>query len=160
VNREESKQNTRICAQYILLARELQLSLSTIPHLGLDSVIHSPITATAPNTVIYVYLPSIKDEDIKMLFKKLAPCTASSLLKANYATVASSKAPGADHWPHHVHSTKPPTPYQILNTTPSEPYSKARFTELVKIYHPDRCDHPAGHACAHLPPTTRLERFE
>lgn len=94
-----------------------------------------------------------------MLFKKLAPCTASNILRANYATVASPQASSRDHWPHPVQSTTPPTPYQIFSTTPSEPYSKARFTELVKIYHPDRCDHPAGHACAHLPATTRLERY-
>jgi curved DNA-binding protein CbpA len=90
-----------------------------------------------------------------MLLKKLAPCSTNVFIKAKYATIASAH----DHWHRLTNSNRPPTPYQILNIDPSAPYTKTQFTELVKIYHPDRCDHPSGHGSAHLPPEVRLERY-
>ena len=55
-------------------------------------------------------------------------------------------------------ATPPPTPYQIFALPPSAPYSKRRFYELVKLYHPDRhhCHHP-HHAA--LPFATKVERY-
>ncbi|OHF01994.1 DnaJ domain-containing protein [Colletotrichum orchidophilum] len=49
-----------------------------------------------------------------------------------------------------------PTPYDIFAIDKAAPYTKARFAELVKQYHPDR-----HHATAldSLPPQTRLERY-
>jgi len=50
-----------------------------------------------------------------------------------------------------------PTPYQIFNQKRGSPYSKKRFYELVKFYHPDRHDHhtsPEGLSYA-----TKLERY-
>jgi curved DNA-binding protein CbpA len=88
-----------------------------------------------------------------MLLKKLAPCTTNAFIKAKYVTVAH------DHWPQSTHPNRPLTPYEILDVDPSATYTKARFTELVKLYHPDRCDHPASHICSHLPPSVRLERY-
>ena len=41
-------------------------------------------------------------------------------------------------WPHLTLPNAVPTPYQILNLKKDSPYSKRRFYELVKIYHPDR----------------------
>ena len=42
-------------------------------------------------------------------------------------------------WPDPSHpSTRNPTPYQIFCISPTAPYSKSRFYELVKLYHPDR----------------------
>jgi len=90
-----------------------------------------------------------------MLLKKLVPCTSSVFIKAKYATIASAR----DHWYQSDNPNRPPTPYQILNIDPSAPYSKARFNELVKIYHPDRCDHPESDVCSHLPPAVRLDRY-
>lgn len=60
----------------------------------------------------------------------------------NYATIADKPPPRDDHsaqvsdfaWSLHP----APTPYQILNHTRGAPYSKHRFNELVKFYHPDR----------------------
>jgi curved DNA-binding protein CbpA len=85
-----------------------------------------------------------------MLVRPL-PSTAPKFLKAHYATVAH------DHWP----QTHPrhPTPYEILNQHPFKPYSRNRFNELVKLYHPDRKQHPASHICASLSQSVRLERY-
>ena len=65
-----------------------------------------------------------------------------------------------DHWPRAIHPHPLPTPYQILSHTRGTPYNKARFYELVKLYHPDRTDHPAHSTlCRHIPPSERLERY-
>lgn len=45
------------------------------------------------------------------------------------------------HWPELGDPPRHPSPYQIFNQNPQEPYSKdskRRFYELVKLYHPDR----------------------
>ncbi|MCJ1308650.1 hypothetical protein MMC25_002303 [Agyrium rufum] len=41
-------------------------------------------------------------------------------------------------WPRLPSATSIPTPYQIFHLHKDAPYSKRRFYELVKIYHPDR----------------------
>lgn len=50
------------------------------------------------------------------------------------------------------------TPYDVFKQDRGAPYSKSRFYDLVKIYHPDRpCnDHPL---CRHLTPEVRLQRY-
>ena len=44
-------------------------------------------------------------------------------------------------WPRHHSAFSIPTPYEIFKLHPSAPYSKRRFYELVKIYHPDSTIH-------------------
>ena len=57
-------------------------------------------------------------------------------------------------WP----TTVPFTPYDIFKLKRNAPYSKARYYELVKIYHPDRpCNgHPL---CKDISPEVRLHRY-
>ncbi|OWO99305.1 hypothetical protein B2J93_413 [Marssonina coronariae] len=50
-----------------------------------------------------------------------------------------------------------PTPYQIFDLTKGSPYSKRRYYELVKLYHPDRHDHDATNNG--LSYATKLERY-
>ena len=50
-----------------------------------------------------------------------------------------------------------PTPYEIFDQERGAPYSKSKFFELVKLYHPDRHHHYASHdPLAHA---VRLERY-
>lgn len=59
-----------------------------------------------------------------------------------YASVAASEPSGGDlSWP----SSSSFTPYDIFRQDRAAPYSKRRYYELVKIYHPDRPsnDHPS-----------------
>ncbi|KAK0611759.1 hypothetical protein B0T14DRAFT_530993 [Immersiella caudata] len=49
-----------------------------------------------------------------------------------------------------------PTPYEIFDQARGAPYSKLRFIELVKQYHPDRRHHTAHDGIPHL---TKLERY-
>jgi curved DNA-binding protein CbpA len=88
-----------------------------------------------------------------LYLRNIACVSSSTVFKAHYATVSRHE------WPSSSHPTRPLTPYQIMNVDPSAPYTKERFSSLVKIYHPDRCDHPENQACAHLPAEVRLERY-
>ncbi|KAH6653354.1 hypothetical protein BKA67DRAFT_593284 [Truncatella angustata] len=75
----------------------------------------------------------------------------------SYATVndrsrSCSGSPPPSKWP----SCANPTPYQIFDQQKKAPYSKARFYELVKIYHPDRHRQTPGDK---LTDDARLERY-
>ncbi|KAH8151615.1 uncharacterized protein LAJ45_04237 [Morchella importuna] len=48
-----------------------------------------------------------------------------------------------------------PTPYQIFHYNQQTPYSKARYFQLVKLYHPDH----ARHRNLHITEAVRVERF-
>lgn len=73
------------------------------------------------------------------------PCRSSGQYKPqqhNHAEFSTKNAPSdqsADlHWPKLSSSAAIPTPYQIFQLSKDAPYSKRRFYELVKLYHPDR----------------------
>lgn len=64
-------------------------------------------------------------------------------------------SPSSDFtWP----TTPSFTPYELFKLDREAPYTKTRFYDLVKIYHPDRpCnDHPL---CRNLSPEVRLQRY-
>lgn len=76
------------------------------------------------------------------------PCTRPPAKQLRtYATIA-DKPPRDDHShqsPDFAWSLHPaPTPYQILNHQRGTPYTKHRFNELVKFYHPDRTSRSAA----------------
>ncbi|KAF2259984.1 hypothetical protein CC78DRAFT_536721 [Lojkania enalia] len=79
----------------------------------------------------------------------------------HYAQHTSQSHPHSEEadltWPEPIHPHKSPTPYQILSIRPGEVYTKHRFYNLAKLYHPDRC-HPSS-PIAHLPNAVRLERY-
>lgn len=61
-------------------------------------------------------------------------------------------------WPKLLSATAIPTPYDIFQLEKGAPYSKLRFYELVKLYHPDRCSrHQNSSKC--LSPGVRIERY-
>jgi curved DNA-binding protein CbpA len=57
-------------------------------------------------------------------------------------------------WPEIATVDRIPTPYQIFGQKKGASYSKKRFYELVKLYHPDRHDPDDG-----IPYSTKLERY-
>lgn len=61
-------------------------------------------------------------------------------------------------WPKLQSPSAIPTPYQIFQQGEGAPYSKLRFYELVKLYHPDMCSHNHSRARS-LSPHVRVERF-
>lgn len=65
---------------------------------------------------------------------------------------------GSVRWPEKTSVNGIPTPYQIFDQKRGSKYSKARFYELVKIYHPDRHDH-TGSEDGGLSYSTKLERY-
>ena len=63
-------------------------------------------------------------------------------------------------WPASPSATTLPTPYEIFKQEKGTPYSKRRFYELVKIYHPDRNshnEHSSSSGC--LSQAVKLERY-
>jgi curved DNA-binding protein CbpA len=58
-------------------------------------------------------------------------------------------------WPETPNTT--PSPYQIFGQRKGSPYSKRRFYELVKLYHPDR--HSYSGSRSSLSYATKLERY-
>ena len=63
-------------------------------------------------------------------------------------------------WPDLRPAGTTPTPYQIFRLKKEEPYSKRRFYELVKLYHPDKHDHEdCAATCGHLPAAVKSERY-
>lgn len=62
-------------------------------------------------------------------------------------------------WPDDIitNTNTVPTPYQIFGQKKGSPYSKRRFYELVKLYHPDRHGHtPSSDGLSY---STKLERY-
>ena len=63
-------------------------------------------------------------------------------------------------WPKLPTPSAVPTPYQIFQLEKTAPYSKRRFYELVKLYHPDRHGH-----CCNIPhidclsPDAKMRRY-
>jgi curved DNA-binding protein CbpA len=60
-------------------------------------------------------------------------------------------------WPDSTTANTTPTPYQIFGQKKGSPYSKRRFYELVKLYHPDR--HSYSGSRDGLSYATKLERY-
>ncbi|KAK4172959.1 putative DnaJ domain-containing protein [Triangularia setosa] len=59
---------------------------------------------------------------------------------------------GQPKWP----ASASPTPYEIFGLAKDDPYTKARFNQLVKLYHPDLHHHTAHDGISHV---TKLERY-
>ena len=64
---------------------------------------------------------------------------------------------GKLRWPEMTSANTIPTPYQIFNQKKGSHYSKKRFYELVKLYHPDR--HDLDTSNDGLSYATKLERY-
>ena len=80
----------------------------------------------------------------------------------NYANVQSQRLTKTQcdvfGWPKLQSTSAIPTPYQIFQQEKGAPYSKFRFYELAKLYHPDMCSHKHSRARS-LSPHVRVERY-
>lgn len=81
--------------------------------------------------------------------------------KRYYATVREDKPKIEEiQWPRMASRTAVPTPYQIFQQKKTDPYSKRRFYELVKQYHPDRHSHDNhGLGQPPLPQAIMIDRY-
>ncbi|KAH6955312.1 hypothetical protein DER45DRAFT_616646 [Fusarium avenaceum] len=75
-----------------------------------------------------------------------------------YATVNNERRNTSSHnevpeWP----KTTYPSPYEIFSMKSDAPYTKHRFYQLVKVYHPDRHSHTSD--IDNVPHKIRLERY-
>ncbi|KAJ9665981.1 hypothetical protein H2201_003892 [Coniosporium apollinis] len=94
--------------------------------------------------------------------------TLSKYQSRGYATVVENPSDhnkDDGHWPQCKPGHQHPTPYQILGCRRGHAYSKSRFYELVKLYHPDRQTGDGGSlahthpSIRHIPHAIRLERY-
>ncbi|KAL4952756.1 hypothetical protein BDW69DRAFT_195383 [Aspergillus filifer] len=83
-----------------------------------------------------------------------SPHAAAAACQRSYATAHSEFTDKDLSWP----SSDTFTPYDVFHIARTAPYSKHRFYELVKVYHPDRpCNnHPL---CKDITPEVRLQRY-
>ncbi|POS84975.1 hypothetical protein EPUL_003487 [Erysiphe pulchra] len=98
-------------------------------------------------------LPSSKSALITPCPSTLHPTCRS------YAKISKDQRNGSEiiYWPEVGSTNTVPTPYEIFNQKKHSPYSKQRFYELVKLYHPDR--HELDSKVSNLSSETRLERY-
>ncbi|KAJ4024293.1 J domain-containing protein 1 [Fusarium irregulare] len=88
-----------------------------------------------------------------------APATACSIDRhRRYATVNNDQRGSFGHndipeWPKQNY----PSPYEIFSMKSDAPYTKHRFYQLVKVYHPDRHSHTPD--IDNIPHAIRLERY-
>jgi len=88
------------------------------------------------------FLPNVKSEN--PVIQKSGQCSSNDLprSKRHYATVRDDGLKAEEvQWPTMASRKAVPTPYQIFQQKKTDPYSKRRFYELVKQYHPDRHGH-------------------
>ncbi|KAM0347973.1 hypothetical protein ACHAPU_004476 [Fusarium lateritium] len=87
------------------------------------------------------------------------PTTTRSIdQRRRYATVNNDQRGSFGHnelpeWP----KTTYPSPYEIFSMKSDAPYTKHRFYQLVKVYHPDRHSHASD--IDNVPHKIRLERY-
>ncbi|KAL9603664.1 MAG: hypothetical protein Q9219_000983 [cf. Caloplaca sp. 3 TL-2023] len=96
--------------------------------------------------------PRSKDREIPYLQRKR---------KARRRGYATSSPTSADlPWPELSKPSVIPTPYEIFQLEKTAPYSKRRFYELVKLYHPDRHAHSCNvpHIDT-LPQDVKMKRY-
>lgn len=87
--------------------------------------------------------------------RRISQCRSHSSLQ--------SKKPLAERfddlgWPKLLSATAVPTPYDVFQLEKSAPYTKLRFYDLVKLYHPDRCSHEHNPS-RFLSSGVRIERY-
>ena len=115
------------------MSKKYLLALSSCPNL--QKVCYTHPSSPLPYQRSFSYTSSNLDRQNSRA-KRHKPTNAQ-------AHESSSPADNLFPWPEMPASSTIPTPYQIFQLQKTAPYSKGRFYELVKLYHPDR----HGHCC-------------
>lgn len=92
------------------------------------------------------------------------PCGRRKAQWRTFAQLRSEKPHSDRHqhlpWPDLPSATAIPNPYQIFQQKKNAPYSKHRFYELVKLYHPDRHGHEQNPSSINfLSEAVKMERY-
>ncbi|EGX96349.1 Hsp40 co-chaperone Jid1, putative [Cordyceps militaris CM01] len=118
-----------------------------------------PLSSSLHRSARYVHQTS------RRRLPSLRPVTTSR--HRTYATTASSSSdtttplPPPPAWPDSAH----PSPYEIFGMARRDPYTKRRFHQLVKLYHPDMTPPPPPSLSSPPPPpppltpAARTERY-
>lgn len=110
-----------------------------------------------PSTAIQTSTSSPKSQRSRYLRLRRPPFRCFATVRSDNSPTSSPQNPP---WPELSSPNAVPTPYQILRLKKDSPYSKRRFYELVKIYHPDRNGHDVGSSdTSVLPGSIKMERY-
>lgn len=124
-----------------------------------------PSISSASLSSLYTSTPSVQASSTSSTPspKSTRPRTCHHGKRRRYATIAGDC--GEHHNEHVEQEQRPwpaapkgqihPTPYQIFSMKHNASYSKTRFYELVKLYHPDRSNGPH----TDMPRAVRMERY-
>lgn len=106
-----------------------------------------------------VFTPNRQTETSSIRYRYISKAHHPAPSRA-FATVRNEPIFAEDiQWPK-TSGNRLPTPYQIFQQKRSDPYSKRRFYELVKLYHPDRHIHRRSSADGEqLARTVMVERY-
>ncbi|PHH59156.1 hypothetical protein CDD81_3687 [Ophiocordyceps australis] len=115
------------------------------------------VSAAAVRCCYCVEWPTLRHVPLTRLIRRSTEQGSAWRCASTYSHGNADGGPPA--WPREPH----PTPYQILGMHKSAPYTKSRFYQLVKLYHPDTQNHYSSRASSSnqpsISPATRLERY-
>jgi hypothetical protein len=116
--------------------------------------LHSIYISAPPASSTSSYLPRNAAARHKPFAQSQQPqCRAYAMVADGYSRNKHENLP----WPEVTSVNAIPTPYQIFNQKKGSPYSKRKFYELVKLYHPDR--HNIDDLANTIPFATKIERY-
>lgn len=123
-----------------------------LPNYSNFHVLYSP-----QSTPIHISTSSLKSQRSRYSRPSNPPSRCFATVRSDNFYTGSPQDPS---WPDLPSHNEVPTPYQIFRMKKDSPYSKRRFYELVKIYHPDRNGHESGYSETNaLPESTKMERY-
>lgn len=109
------------------------------------------------STPIHTSKPSPRSQRLRCSRPRKPPSRCFAAAGSENSHTGSPQDPP---WPDLPSPNAVPTPYQIFRLRKNSPYSKHRFYELVKIYHPDRNGHESGSPETNvLPGSIKMERY-
>lgn len=117
----------------------------------------NPVSTTQSSTPrrLYAAQPLTASCQLPMHSRTYATLQDDTWAAQRSSTSESSSNDSLPAWP----EAKNPTPYEIFSQSKSAPYSKKKFYDLVKHYHPDRHIHhtlPSQNVLSHA---VKLERY-
>lgn len=127
------------------------------PSVLLSSYSHFYCLCSHQSASVHTSSSSPKSQQSRYPQSRRQPIPRSATARSKYSQAASPKDLP---WPDLPSPNAVPTPYQIFGLETDSSYSKRRFYELVKVYHPDRDILESGSpSTSALPRSTKTERY-
>lgn len=127
------------------------------PSVWLPNCINFHCLYSPPSIPIHTSTSPHKSRRLRSSRPRKPPPRCFATIRSEIPHTASPQDPP---WPDLPSPNAVPTPYQIFGLKRDSPYSKCRFYELVKVYHPDRNGHESGSLETNgIPGSIKMERY-